>query len=68
MRMYITVHLSDGRKITKDMSRLRFFNPIDLKTPGLVVPEGMIAVSWLHVVDVRPAEQDEIAHAEIHGY
>lgn len=68
--MIITVHLSDGRKITKDENRLRFFSgglaeKMD-KWPR--VDEGFIAINLDHVVDMRPAEDDEIEHAKIHGW
>ena len=65
--MYITLHLSDGRKITKDKGKLRV-----VTTHGAFcdkdVEEGTIVVSAQHIVDMRPAEQDEINHAKIHGW
>ena len=68
--MIITVHLSDGRKITKDENRLRFFSgrraeKLDRRPR---VDEGFIAINLDHVVDMRPAEDDEIEHAKIHGW
>lgn len=74
----ITIHLSDGRKITKDEGKLLFFwSPKNdtikstftynqLGCPK--VKDGCITINLDHVVDMRPAEEDEIRHAEIHGY
>ena len=67
--MIITIHLSDGRKITKDNRYIQFVG-------GTPSPEdrfrlakiGYITVNWNHVVDLRPAEEDEIEHARIHGW
>lgn len=68
--MMITVHLSDGRKITKDEERLEFFsNKEYFKTVGMPrVGNSKITINLDHVVDMRPAEPDEIKHAEIHGW
>ena len=68
--MYITVHLSDGRKITKDLMKLKFItDPEDLIINGeQIVEEDCITINWLHVVDMRMAEDDEIEHARIHGW
>ena len=66
--MMITVHLSGGRKITKDIDKLIFFdfNRQDLARED--IRDGYIIINTNHVVDVRPAEEDEIRHAEIHGW
>ena len=66
--MMITVHLSDGRKITKESDRLVFYNP--LQRTGILpdVQEGVININTLHVIDVRPADEIEIKQAEIHGW
>lgn len=66
--MMITVHLSDGRKITKESDRLVFYNP--LQRTGILpdVQEGVININTLHVVDMRPADEIEIKQAEIHGW
>lgn len=79
--MMITVHLSDGRKITKDEIKLNWFSPSLGYTVGAtdggdlnceafrpLVDEGSITVNLDHVVDMRPAEPDEIEHAKIHGW
>lgn len=66
--MMITVHLSDGRKITKDSDKLDVFNPNTLEPKSLRLEEGKIAINWWHIVDIRPAEPDEIEHAKIHGW
>ena len=66
--MMITVHLSDGRKITKDEEHLLFFRDgIRLPEAGDVEP-GYILINLAQVVDIRPAEEDEIEHAKIHGW
>ena len=66
--MIITVHLSDGRKITKDSDRLVFYNP--LQRTGILpdVQDGVININTMHVVDMRPADDIEIKQAEIHGW
>lgn len=81
--MMITLHLVDGRKITKDKDKLLFFSMqcgyamdsnggvrryrlIDGILPG--ISDGYITVNLDHVVDMRPAEEDEIQHAQIHGW
>ena len=66
--MIITVHLSDGRKITKAEERLVFYNP--LQRTGILpdVQEGVININTLHVIDMRPADEIEIKQAEIHGW
>ena len=66
--MMITVHLSDGRKITKESDRLVFYNP--LQRTGILpdVQEGVININTLHVIDMRPADEIEIKQAEIHGW
>ena len=68
--MMITVHLSDGRKITKDPAKLKFItDPEKLAFRGeVIIEEGVITINWQHVVDMRPAEPDEIEHAKIHGW
>ena len=66
--MIITVHLSDGRKITKDSDRLVFYNP--MQKTGILpdVQDGVININTMHVVDMRPADDIEIKQAEIHGW
>ena len=66
----ITVHLSDGRKITKDPTKLKFITDPEgwIINGEQIVEDGCITINWLHVVDMRPAEEDEIRHAEIHGW
>ena len=63
--MIVTVHLTDHRKITKDLDKLLFFYSND---DEFEIKEGCITINLRNVVDIRPAEPDEIAHAEIHGY
>lgn len=66
--MMITVHLSDGRKITKDEGKLVFYNP--LQRTGVLpdAMDGYININTLHVIDMRPADEIEIKQAEIHGW
>ena len=76
--MMITIHLSDGRKITKDENKLHWFTTSKVRRengypdmPPEEVPdimEGCITINLDHVVDIRPAEPDEIEHAKIHGW
>lgn len=66
--MMITVHLSDGKTITKDESKLVFYNPM---TRTGILPdarEGVININTMHVVYMRPADEIEKKHAEIHGW
>lgn len=65
--MFITVHLVDGRKITKSPDRLVFFSGWDFPS-GSDIEEGTIYINSDSVVDMRVAEEDEVRHAEIHGY
>lgn len=65
--MMITLHLSDGRKITKDTSMLIPYDPI--KDPfRRKVAEGCITVNVHHIVDFRPARPDEIEHEKKYGW
>lgn len=66
--MFVTLHLVDGRKITKDTNLLMFYNPLQRTSVLPDVQEGFININMLHVVDMRPAEDDEIEHAKIHGW
>lgn len=66
--MMITVHLSDGRKITKDTRKLVFYNPMQCIGRLPDVQDGVININTLHVVDMRPADEIEKKHAEIHGW
>ena len=64
--MYITLHLVDGRKITKERENLIILRPQSKFTPD--VEPGKITVNWSNVVDMREAEEDEVSHARIHGW
>ncbi len=64
--MYITLHLTDGRKITKERENLIILRPQSKFTPD--VERGKITVNWNNVVDMREAEADEVSHARIHGW
>ena len=64
--MIITLHLTDGRKITKDRNKLIFFDAVYDGMPEIT--EGCITVNLNQIIDIRPAEDDEIEHARIHGW
>lgn len=64
--MYITLHLTDGRKITKERENLIILRPQSKFAPD--VEPGKITVNWQNVVDMREAEEDEVSHARIHGW
>lgn len=66
--MMITVHLSDGRKITKDSDRLLFFRDGIRMPTSDDLQEGHILLNFAHVIDIRPADEIEKKHAEIHGW
>lgn len=76
--MMITVHLSDGRKITKDKNKLHWFTTSRVirenQYPDMLpeevpdIMEGCITINLDHVVDMRPAEPYEIEYAKIHGW
>ena len=77
-KVYITVHLSDGRKIIKEDDKLRFFipkNDVSITTSWqygqMIVPtvnEGIITINMNHIVDMRPAEPEEIQRAVNQGW
>ena len=66
--MMITVHLSDGRKITKDERKLVFYNPLQCTGVLPDVKDGVININTLHVVDMRLADEIERKQAEINGW
>ena len=61
--MYITVRMSNSKKITGRKENLIFF-----KNEISRVEEGKITINVNHVLYVRPAKDDEIEHAKIHGW
>ena len=73
--MYITVHEVGGRKITKDESKLVWFSAAQLanaKSPVKYnmppVKDGCITVNLDNVLDIRPADEEELASAKLHGW
>ena len=64
--MIITIHLSDGRKITQDTENLLFFRS-DQKTAPKVC-EGCITVNADHVTYMHTPDEDELKHMENHGW
>lgn len=61
--MYITVRMSNNKKITGQVENIVFFK---LEVPD--IEDGKIAVNVSQVLYVRPAKDDEIEHAKIHGW
>lgn len=65
--MLITIHLSDGRKITKDTGNIAIF--LEGSKPQLDhFKEGHILINQAHIIDMRAANKEEIEHAKIHGW
>lgn len=65
--MLITIHLSDGRKITKDTGNIAVF--LEGSKPQLDdFKEGRILINQAHIIDMRAANKEEIEHAKIHGW
>ena len=64
--MFVTLHLVDGRKITKERENLIVLQPQSMFTPD--IEQGKIIINWQNVVDMRPAEDYEIEHAKINGW
>ena len=63
MKEYITVRMSNNKKITGQIENLIFFTD---SMP--YIENGKIAVNVNHVIYARPAKDDEIEHARIHGW
>ena len=63
MREYITLRMSNNKKITGQFENLVFFKDV---MP--FIDDGKIAVNINHVIYARPAKDDEIEHARIHGW
>lgn len=61
--MYITVRMSNSKKITGREENLIFFKDA---IPN--VEDGKIAINVNHVLYARPAKDDEVEHAKIHGW
>lgn len=83
MSDYITLHMSDGRKIIAKPEKLRVFSPTvgyiedaggvswKLNGYGITRPdfaEGLIIVNLDHVLYIWPSDKDDINHAINHGY
>ena len=64
--MYITLHLVDGRKITKERENLIILRPQSKFTPD--VEPGKITVNWSNIVYMCEAEPEEIEHSRTHGW
>jgi len=76
--MYITIRMSNGKKITADESKLNWFTPSAMRCnesyPDLApeqvpeITEGCITINLDHVMYMRPAYDHEVEHNEIHGW
>jgi hypothetical protein len=56
--------MSDSKKITaKTENIILFINYFNTE-----IPEGKIAININHVLYARPARDEEIEHARIHGW
>ena len=62
--MYVTLRMTNNKKITARDENIILFT----KWVGLQIPDGKIAVNVNHVLYARPAKDDEIEHARIHGW
>ena len=65
--MLITIHLSDGRKITKSGEEVVIFCTGYSPTSD-DIKDGKILINQAHIVDIRLANKEETEHAEIHGW
>lgn len=66
--MIITLHLSDGRKITQDVDKLIFFDSTTLERDNPDIRDGFITVNLNHVLYMHTADEDELKHLENHGW
>lgn len=66
--MIITMHLSDGRKVTKDADRIVLYRKGFWVPSPEDIQDGHIFVNFDHVIDMRPADEIEQKHAQIHGW
>ena len=62
--MYITLRMSNNKKITAQIENIIFF--ANWVEPD--VPDNKLLVNVNHVLYIRPAKDDEIEHAKIHGW
>ena len=70
---YITLRLSDGRKITGLPTNILLFRAsqnMEVLRAELcgVAKSGTVCVNIDHVIEIRRAEAGEIEHYKIHGY
>ena len=61
--MYITVRMSNSKKITGRTENMFFFKD---KMP--IIEDGKIAINMNQILYARPAKAEEIEHAKIHGW
>ena len=64
--MYITLRMSNNKKITGQMGNLLFFSPS--RSESFMTAEGKVTINLDQVLYIRPATDEEIAHAQIHGW
>lgn len=63
--MYITLRMSNGKKITGQMGNLIFFSTSNGDSS---VDPTKLNINLDQVLYIRPATEEEIAHAQIHGW
>ena len=63
--MYITLRMSNGKKITGQMENLLFFST---SNGDPYLDPTKLNINLDQVLYIRPATEEEIAHAQIHGW
>ena len=64
--MYITVRMSNGKKITGQTDNLVFFTTSIPDSRAIV--KDKLTINLDQVLYIRPARDEEIEHARIHGW
>lgn len=70
-RMYITIILTTGEKVTNRIEKLSFVSEADGLYKVLAWWDNwkdMLTINYDHIVMVRDATKEEIAGAQMHGY
>lgn len=64
---YITLRMSNNKKITAQKDNILLFNNwVEPYAPD--IPGNKLLVNINHVLYIRPAKDEEIDHARIHGW
>ena len=79
--MIITVHMSNGEKITQEHDNIHFFSPTmckrsDKEYPDLIrdtynipiICNGSITINLDNVLYMHTPDEDELKHMENHGW